>query len=72
MHFSETIGEETTMASSGGTGACSGHGGVRREVRWVEVMSNHLLRELGVAFSRQGSVAKVSSVFPTASRSRRA
>ena len=35
-------------------------------------MSNHLLRKLGVGFSGEGSVVMVSSVFPTASRSRRA
>ena len=35
-------------------------------------MSNHLLRELGVGLPGQGSVVKVSSAFPTASRSRRA
>jgi len=35
-------------------------------------MSNHLLRELGVGFSRQGSVVKVSSALTTASRLRRA
>ena len=35
-------------------------------------MSNHLLRELGVGLARQGSVVKVSSAFPTVSRSRRA
>ena len=49
-------------------GACE----VRREVRRVEEMSNHLLRELGVGPTGQGSVAKVSSAFPTALRSRRA
>jgi len=35
-------------------------------------MSNHLLRELGVGHSGQGNMVKVSSAFPTASRSRRA
>ena len=45
---------------------------VRREVRRVEKMSNHLLRELGVGLAGQGSVVKVSSAFPTAGRSRRA
>ena len=35
-------------------------------------MSNHLLRELGVGLSGQACVAKSSSAFPTASRSRRA
>ena len=45
---------------------------VRREVRRVEEMSNHLLRELGVGLAGQGGVMKVLSVFPTASRSRRA
>ena len=35
-------------------------------------MSNHLLRELDVGLAGQGSVVKVSSAFPTASRSRRA
>ena len=42
------------------------------EVRRVEEMSNHLLMELGVGLAGQGSVVKVSSAFPTASRSRRA
>jgi len=41
-------------------------------VRRLEVMSNHLLRELGVGFAGHGSVVKVSSAFPTACRSRRA
>ena len=45
---------------------------VRREVRRVEQMSNHLLRELGVGLAGQGSVVKVSSAFPTPYRSRRA
>jgi len=45
---------------------------VRREVRRVEEMSNHLLRELGVGLVGQGSVVMVSSAFPTACRSRRA
>ena len=45
---------------------------VRREVRWVEEMSNHVLRELGVGFAGQGKVVKASSAFPTRSRSRRA
>ena len=45
---------------------------VRREVRRVEEMSNHLLRELGVGLAGQGSLVKVSSAFPTVSRSRRA
>ena len=45
---------------------------VRREVRRVEEMSNHLLRELGVGLAGQGSDVKVSSAFPTAYRSRRA
>ena len=45
---------------------------VRREVRRVEEMSNHLLRELGVGLAGQGSVVKVSRAFPTASRSKRA
>jgi len=35
-------------------------------------MSNHLLMELGVGLAGQGSVVKVPSAFPTASRSRRA
>jgi len=35
-------------------------------------MSNHLLRELGMSLAGQGSVVKVSSAFPTTSRSRRA
>ena len=43
---------------------------VRREVRQVEEMSNHLLWELGVGLAGQGSVVTVSSAFPTASRSR--
>ena len=45
---------------------------VRREVRRVEEMSNHLLRELGVDLGGKGSVVKDSSAFPTALRSRRA
>jgi len=45
---------------------------VRSEVRRVEEMSNHLLRELGVGLVGQGRVVKVSSAFPTACRSRRA
>ena len=45
---------------------------VKRDVRRVEEISNHLLMELGVGFAGQGSVVKVSSAFPTASRSRRA
>ena len=45
---------------------------VRREVRQVEEMSHHLLRELGMGFAGQGSVVNVSSAFPTSSRSRRA
>ena len=45
---------------------------VRREVRRVEEMSNHRLRELGVGLVRQGRVVKVSSASPTACRSRRA
>ena len=45
---------------------------VKRVVRRVEEMSNHLLRELDVSFTGQGSIVKESSAFPTASRSRRA
>ena len=45
---------------------------VRREVRRVEEMSNHLLREFGVGLAGQGSVVKVSSAFPTVYWSRRA
>jgi len=45
---------------------------VKREVRQVEEISNHLLMELGVGLAGQGSVAKVSSALPTASRARRA
>ena len=45
---------------------------VKREVRRVEEMSNHLLRELDVGFAGHASVVKESSAFPTASRSRRA
>jgi len=45
---------------------------VRREGRWVEEMSNHLLRKLGVGLTGQGSVVQVSSTFSIASRSRRA
>jgi len=45
---------------------------VTREVRRLEEMSNHLLRELGVGLAGQGSVVKVSSAFPTACRFRRA
>jgi len=35
-------------------------------------MSNHVLRELGVGLVGWGNTEKVSSAFPTASRSRRA
>ena len=45
---------------------------VRREVRRVEEMSNHLLRRLGVGFDGQGRVVKDSSAFSTAHRSRKA
>ena len=45
---------------------------MRRDVRQVEEMSNHLLRVLGVGLSGQGSTVKVSSAFLTAYRSRRA
>ena len=45
---------------------------VRSEVRRVEETSNHLLMKLGVGPAGQGSLVKVSSAFPTASRSRRA
>jgi len=45
---------------------------VRREVRPVQEMSNNLRRELGMGPAWQGSVVKVSSAFPMASRSRRA
>jgi len=55
-----------------GHGRLLGAWEVRREVRRVEEMSNHLLRELGVGFDGQGSVLKDSSAFPTAPRSRRA
>jgi len=55
-----------------GHGRLLGAWEVRREVRRVEEMSNHQLRELGVGLAGQGSVVKVSSAFPTASRSRRA
>jgi len=45
---------------------------VRREVRRVEEMSNHLHRKLGMGLAGQGSVPKISSAFRNASRSRRA
>jgi len=44
---------------------------VRREVRQVEEILNHLLRELGVGFAGQGNVVKISIAFPTVSRSSR-
>jgi len=43
-----------------------------REIRWVEEMSNHLLRELGVGLAGHGNRVKTSSGLPTAWRSRRA
>jgi len=43
---------------------------VKRDVRRVEEMSNHLLRELSVSFPRQGCVVKAPSACPTTSRSR--
>ena len=55
-----------------GQGRLRGAREVRREVRRVEEISNHLLMELGVGLARQGILVKVSSAFPTASRSRRA
>jgi len=42
------------------------------EVRRVEEMSNHLLRELAVGLSGQGSMVKASSTSPTACWLRRA
>jgi len=54
-----------------GHGRLHGAWEVTREVRRVEEMSNHLLRELGVGLAGQGSVVTVSSAFPTARRSRR-
>jgi len=60
------------LAFERGQGRMLGAWEVRREVSLVEEMSNHLLRELGVGFGGQGSVVKVSSALPTASRSRRA
>ena len=39
---------------------------VKREVRRVDEISNHLLMELGVGLAGQGSVVKVSSAFSTA------
>jgi len=54
-----------------GHGRLLGAWEVRREVRRVEEMSHHLLRELGIGLAGQGSVVKVSSAFPTAFRSRR-
>jgi len=38
----------------------------------VEEISNYLLMEWGVGLAGQGSMVKVSSTFPTASRLRRA
>ena len=55
-----------------GHGRLLGAWEIRREVRRVEEMSNHLLMELGVGLSGQGNMVKVSIAFPTASRSRRA
>jgi len=55
-----------------GQGRLRGAWDVKREVRQVEEMSNHLLMELGVGLAGQGSLVKVSSAFPTASRPRRA
>jgi len=55
-----------------GQGRLLGAWEVRREVRRVEEISNHLLMELGMGLVGQGSMVKVSSAFPTASRSRRA
>ena len=55
-----------------GKGRLLGAWEVRREVRRVEDISNNLLMELGVGLAGQGSVVKVSSAFPTASRSRKA
>ena len=55
-----------------GQGRLLGAWVVRREVRRVEEISNHLLMELGVGLAGQGNVVKVSRVFPPASRSRRA
>ena len=55
-----------------GHGRLLGAWEVRREVRRVEEMSNHLLRELGVGFAWHGSGVMASSTFPTACRSRRA
>jgi len=45
---------------------------VRREVSRVEEMSNYLLRELGVGFSRPGNGVKTSSTLPAACSLRRA
>jgi len=55
-----------------GQGRLLGAWEVKREVRRVDEISNHLLMELDVGLAGQGSVVKVSSAFPTASRSRRA
>jgi len=55
-----------------GQGRLLGAWEVRREVRRAEEISNHLLMELGVGLAGLGSMVKVSRVFPTVSRSRRA
>jgi len=55
-----------------GQGRLLGAWEVRREVRRVEEMSNHLLRVLGVGLGGQACVVKSSIAFPTAFRSRRA
>jgi len=56
----------------GGPGRLLGAWEVRRQVRQVEEMSNHLLRELGVCLAGHGNGVKPSSALPTAWRSRRA
>ena len=55
-----------------GHGCLLGAWEVKREVRRVEEMSNHLLREFGVGLAGQGNGVKTSSAFPTAYRSGRA
>jgi len=45
---------------------------VKRELRRVEERSNYVLSELGLGLAGQGNVVKVSSAFPTTSRSKRA
>jgi len=56
----------------GGHGRLLGAWEVRIEVRRIEEMSNHLLREFGVCLAGQGNVVKACSACPTVCRLRRA